>query len=289
MVKKIRIIASDSLCIGLIISLLGCSMGWEQRSNPAVTQSILLPSVAKVIDEQWSVVSPYFEDGMVARFEETGRSSNGTLDGEAIVTLTLLEEQGQEYLQFCHAVANSYDGEAVLQLAQDLVTKEEYTGLQARFKETERSLQATARLESRGLPPSQRSAFLRDLQKMITRTLVLLVAGIVYACIPDVVFWGKVSAAAAIAVAAGIVSTTVLSLYRHYTSDSGSSASGFQEWITDVTTDPTAAYAVACSMMSLGKTMTNGPVVTGLIIAVFSIYQVIDLVKPMLKKYTFNA
>jgi hypothetical protein len=35
--------------------------------------------------------------------------------------------------------------------------------------------------------------------------------------------------------------------------------------------------------------MTKGPVVTGLIIAVFAIYQVIDMVKPMLKKYNFNA
>ena len=63
----------------------------------------------------------------------------------------------------------------------------------------------------------------------------------------------------------------------------------FQEWIIDVTTDPSAAFAIATSMMTVGKTMTNGPVVTGLIIVVFSIYQVMDMVKPMLKKYNFNA
>jgi hypothetical protein len=42
-------------------------------------------------------------------------------------------------------------------------------------------------------------------------------------------------------------------------------------------------------MMTVGKTMGNGPVVTGLIIVVFSLYQVMDMVKPMLKKYNFDA
>jgi len=143
--------------------------------------------------------------------------------------------------------------------------------------------------ESRTLPPNQRAAFMRDLQKLVTKTVVLLVAGIVYACIPDVVFWGKVSAAAAIAVASGIVATTVFSIYRFYTYSADEMAVSFQEWITDVTTDPAASFAVASSMMAVGKTMANGPVVTGLVIAVFSIYQVMDLLKPMLRKYNFGA
>jgi hypothetical protein len=118
---------------------------------------------------------------------------------------------------------------------------------------------------------------------------VLLVAGIVYACIPNVIFWGKVTAAAAISVAAGIVATTVMSIYRYYKYDNESLSSSFQDWLTDVTTEPAAAFAVATSMISVGKTMTTSPVVTGLIIIVFSIYQVMDLVKPLLKKYNFNA
>jgi hypothetical protein len=56
-----------------------------------------------------------------------------------------------------------------------------------------------------------------------------------------------------------------------------------------VTTDPSASYAVATSMITVGKTMSNGPVVTGLILVVFAIYQVMDMVKPMLKKYNFDA
>ncbi|NLA92030.1 MAG: hypothetical protein GX842_01135 [Spirochaetales bacterium] len=130
---------------------------------------------------------------------------------------------------------------------------------------------------------------MRDLQKLVTKTLVLMVAGIVYACIPNVIFWGKITAAAAISVAAGIVATSVMSIYRYYKYDSESLSSSFQDWLVDVTTEPAASFAVATSMITVGKTMSSGPVVTGLIIIVFSIYQVMDLVKPMLKKYNFNA
>ena len=141
---------------------------------------------------------------------------------------------------------------------------------------------------ARGLAPSQRVEFWKDMQKLVTRTLVLFTAGVVYACIPTVVFWGKIAAASAIAVATGIVASTVMSIWRYY-QFGGSLDDTFAEWIAEVSTEPETSYAMAASMMALGTTMKRGPVVTGLIICVFALYNVIDMVKPMLKKYNFSV
>ncbi len=287
--RKIRAFASNVVCILLIASLSGCSMGWEQKSNPAVEDSELFPALARIIDEQWAVVAPFLEEELAIEATLHGRTMRETPDASRLVELILEEDSGRDYMQFCYAVAMGTDSSTVVELARDLLPKEEYDELRLRVEETERSMRGFMIEQSRALPPNQRAAFMRDLQKLVTKTVVLLVAGIVYACIPNVVFWGKVTAASAIAVAAGIVATTVLSIYRFYQYNSDELSVSFQEWIVDVTTDPAAAYAMASSMMTVGKTMVNGPVVTGLVIAVFSIYQVMDMLKPMLKKYNFNA
>ncbi len=287
--NKLKGIITKGLCVLLVISLIGCEVGWDQQVNPVVTDGVLLPAVARVIDEQWTVVAPYLEEELSARGLEMGSSLDRVPHGAEVVELMLEEESGRDYLQFCYSIAVGEDSAAVLAAARAILPKEEYDALRLKVDETERNARSLGLEESRTLPPNQRAAFMRDLQKLVTKTVVLLVAGIVYACIPDMVFWGKVSAAAAIAVASGIVATTVFSLYRFYTYSADSMAISFQEWITDVTTDPAASFAVASSMMAVGKTMANGPVVTGLVIAVFSIYQVMDLLKPMLKKYNFGA
>ena len=55
-----------------------------------------------------------------------------------------------------------------------------------------------------------------------------------------------------------------------------------------VTTEPELSYALAASMIATGETLKRGPVVTGIILCVFAIYNVIDMLKPMLKKYNFT-
>lgn len=287
MKKKLHMALANGINLWVIISLLGCSLAWEPKSNPKIDQKEMVPIVARVIDEQLTVVQPVLEEH--GELLEGARSILETLDGEKVVTEMLSEEMGSEYLSFCHAVATGADSEMVLQEAELLLTEEDFNALSSRLVSVKRSLQSYGEVQSRAIPPSQRAAFMRDLQKLVTKTLVLMIAGIVYACIPNVVFWGKITAAAAISVAAGIAATTFMSIYRYYKYDADSLSISFQEWIVDVTTDPAASFAVATSMMTVGKTMANGPVVTGLILVVFSIYQVMDMVRPMLKKYNFNA
>jgi hypothetical protein len=285
--KRMKGILSQVLSGWIMVSLLGCSLAWQPVENRKLSTEEMVPLVSQVVDEQLAIVQPVLQE-----HEDFSTRAAHLLDGatgESVVSQLLQEDGGADYVAFCHAVASQADASSVLEKASPLIPQEDFSALSERMGETERALSAYGEATLRALPPNQRPAFMRDLQKLVTKTLVLMVAGVVYACIPKVMFWGKVSAAAAISIAAGITATTVLSIYRYYKYSEDSMSQSFQEWIVDVTTDPAASYAVATSMMTVGKTMTNGPVVTGLIIVVFSIYQVMDMVKPMLKKYNFNA
>ncbi|MFA5514286.1 MAG: hypothetical protein WDA17_05160 [Sphaerochaetaceae bacterium] len=286
MTRLQRIITTDVAAVWLIISLIGCSLAWEPFANPQLSQQEMIPVVARVIDEQRAVVEPILNEYDEL---EQGVRTLGSFDGQHVVQQLLEQEKGEEYLRFSHAVATGASSDEVLLLAKSLVDEQQYDQLSARVLSTDRQMRSMGQLYVRQLPPSQRDAFLRDLQKLVTKTLVLMVAGIVYSCIPTILFWGKITAAAAISVAAGITATTVMSIYRYYSSTDASLSQSFEQWMVDVTTDPSAAYAIAASMTAVGSAMSGGPVVTGLIVVVFSIYQVIDLVKPLLKKYNFNA
>lgn len=288
MERRIRsVVLTDIVSVWLMVSLLGCSLAWEGISNPPLDESEMVPIVSRVLDEQLSVVQPVLEEH--GEFSASARSLLQDINGRTVVDHMLAEERGESYLRFSHAVVTGARSDMVLDQAADLLPSEQFTELSSRMVSARRQFHAYAQGQVRAIPPSQRPAFMRDLQKLVTKTLVLLVAGIVYACIPKVVFWGKITAAAAVSVAAGITATTLMSIYRYYKYGEDSLSQSFQEWIVDVTTDPAASYAVAASMTTVGKAMTNGPVVAGLILVVFAIYQVMDMVKPMLKKYNFDA
>lgn len=285
--KKMHVVLTNVLVVWTVVSLLGCSLSWQPMGNPTVSEDEMIPVVARVVEQQMEIVQPVLEEH--GEFGQSIRTVASDASGRDIVAGMLEEEQGSDYLAFSHAVATGTDSARVLAAAERLVPEEDFTELSSRVAQVKRSFAEYGEIQSRALPPSQRPAFMRDLQKLLTKTLVLMVAGIVYACIPNTIFWGKITAASAIAVAAGVTATTLLAIYRYYKYGENSASQSFQEWIVDVTTDPTAAYAVATSMMTVGKTMANGPVVTGVILVVFSIYQVMDMVKPMLKKYNFDA
>lgn len=56
-----------------------------------------------------------------------------------------------------------------------------------------------------------------------------------------------------------------------------------------MTTEPELSYALAASVMAVGNTLKRGAVVTGIIICVFALYNVVDMVKPMLNTYNFTV
>ena len=78
-----------------------------------------------------------------------------------------------------------------------------------------------------------------------------------------------------------------MSIWRYY-QFGGSIDESFGEWLTSVTTEPELSYALAASVIAVGNTLKRGAVVTGIIICVFALYNVVDMVKPMLAKYNFG-
>ncbi len=277
----VRTLGNWVLVILLVVPLSGCSMGWEVQSKAKISDEQLFPAVSQMIEQQREVVWPYLEEDL-----QRGLATR-SLNSQEIVTNTLAEEQGRRYLEFCYTVGSDADIEEVVAFAHGLLNEQEQQDLDAKLSEARTLMLDKAEVLSRGLAPSQRAAFWKDMQKLVTRTLVLFTAGVVYACIPTVVFWGKVSAATAIAVAAGVVSSTVMSIWRYY-QFGGSLDESFGEWLTSVTTEPELSYALAASVIAVGNTLKRGAVVTGIIICVFAMYNVVDMVKPMLAKYNFG-
>ncbi len=278
----IRTLGNWVVVILLVLPLSGCSMGWEMQSKAKISDDQLFPAVSEMIEQQKDVVWPYLEEDL-----QRGLASR-QVNAVEIVTNTLEEEQGRQYLEFCYTVGMDADIEEVVAFAHGLLNEQEQQELDEKLEAARTLMLDKAEVLSRGLAPSQRAAFWKDMQKLVTRTLVLFTAGVVYACIPTVVFWGKVSAATAIAVATGVVASTVMSIWRYY-QFGGSIDESFGDWLTSVTTEPELSYALAASVIAVGNTLKRGAVVTGIIICVFALYNVVDMVKPMLAKYNFGV
>lgn len=285
MEKKMQCTLNWAVLFMLVIPLSGCSLGWEAQTKAKITDKELFPTVARIIDEQKDVVWEFLE-------EDVSRAlCSSDYTGLDIVQSTLTEEQGRQYLEFCYAVndvGSEDQAQRVVEFARTLISEEEMASLEQKLDENRSLMLAEAEYYSRALAPSQRAPFWKDMQKLLTRSIVLFTAGVVYACIPTVVFWGKVSAATAIAIASGVVASTVMSIWRYY-QFGGDLDDSFNEWLLSVTTEPEVSYALAASMIAVGTTLKRGFVVTGIVICVFALYNVIDMVKPMLKTYNFSV
>lgn len=283
MSMKIRKVV-DAFVVGmLVISLSGCDQALATHRKETIKDEELLPAVATIINEQRDVIAEYVG-------EELGQKGLEGINGENVVEGALSEEKGREYLEFCYVVQNGLtelDATVVVESARDLLTAAEMTELENKLEENKAILMQNAEDVVKALRPSQRAAFWKDMQKLVVKSTVLLTAGIVYSLVPYAVWWGKIAAAAAVAVAAGIVAATIMSIARYY-NYGGDKGQSFNEWLTSVTTEPKAAYALAASFISIGTASKRSPVVTGIIICVFAIYEVIDEVKPLLSKYNFK-
>ncbi|MGD1822701.1 MAG: hypothetical protein ACPKM0_08075 [Pleomorphochaeta sp.] len=278
----IKEIGTDLLVVILVLVLSGCSFALDRSITKEVNEEELVTSVSKIVDEQLDVVSPYIDD-----FSKDIVVDDIT--GEKVVTGALLEENGKEYLEFDYYVAvdTSQDLDEIANRAKALIPDSEAYQIDEKLNQTRAILTRDIYSLSRAIPPSQQAAFQKDLRQLVTRSFVLFTAGIVYMFMPNTIFWGKVSAAAAISVAAGVFANTVMSLYEYY-KYGGDSEESFAQWVNEISTEPQISYALAKSMIAVGLTMERSPVVTGIMICVFSMYQVIDMVKPMLKKYDFS-
>lgn len=272
------------VAILLTIPLSGCDSAVSEAVSSKVSDEELLPKVAAMIDAELPVIRDYVGDDLDAT------RALQSVTGEEVVRQTLREEKGRDYLEFTYGVGQSEseeDGQRLLQQSRQLLTQEAYQELEGRIAEQTKALREEGEMIARDLAPSMQKAFYKDLQTVVVKSVVLLTAGAVYACIPHAVWWGKIAAAAAVAVAAGVVAASIMSLYRYYRFG-GEKSQAFGEWLSSVTTEPKSAYLVASSMISIGSTLKRSPVLTGIIICVFGLYGIVDDVKPLVAKYYKN-
>ncbi len=291
--KSIRYLGHELVCLLVLVSFLfvACNVDFKPSFKESITDASLRSHVSRVIDAQIDNVKDCLDQELQDGIDNLGGGSRGLSRGSEIVDLTLGEKGGRDYLDFCYAVDYSrttMDSDAVMETARSILPKDEYQNLLERAGEVERSITEKGNEIARSIPLSQQASFYRDLKILVTRAIVLLVAGIVYACIPDLVFWGKVSAACAISVGAGFVALSILSLYEYFRFGTGEEKT-FEQWFKELLEVPKADFALTATVTTITEAMEIDPVVTGIIICIFGLYNVASLLRTMLKTYNFSA
>ena len=271
----------------LIAAVTSCSLGTE--SVESWTSSTVKNVVSEAIDREMEYVKPNLDPDLQAKIDGDAKGRPKT--GREIVDLTY-KENGGDYIDFCYTVnCNGItDTDAVLESARPLVPEESYRELQAEVKRIEKGLMEAGEQYAKAIPESQQQEFYNDLKALIVRTVVLVAAGLVYMCIPDVIIWGKVSAAAAIAIGAGFVANIILTIYGKYRFgvEKEDSQRSVKEWAEQLWKEPKADFALTAAAASMATLIGEGPVVKGITIIVFAATNALTTYREMMKKYDTN-
>ena len=282
--KKKRVFLEKLTASVLILSMLAsCTPSLsgpsEDRREKMVSQG------ARVIDEEYDFVRGVLIE--TEEFSEEDFASYGILDGETVVR-GLLEGGDEDILSFlCATSDGGVDG--VLSTAKSLLPEKEYGELEKKAKEIEERAGAWGDRVSRSLAPAQKDEFYKDLKSMVVKTVVLLTASIVYAMIPKVMFWGKVSAAAAVSVAAGVVASGFVSMVEWSDEDLKNTDKDFSAWLEEITVEPFTDWALAQGVLNAQMAATNNPVTSALVLGVFALYHIGEDAKTLMKKYNWEV
>lgn len=282
--KKKRVFLEKLTALVLILSMLAsCTPSLsgpsEDRREKMVSQG------ARVIDEEYDFVRGVLIE--TEEFSEEDFASYGILDGETVVR-GLLEGGDEDLLSFlCATSDGGVDG--VLSTAKSLLPEKEYGELEKKAKEIEERAGAWGDRVSRSLAPAQKDEFYKDLKSMVVKTVVLLTASIVYAMIPKVMFWGKVSAAAAVSVAAGVVASGFVSMVEWSDEDLKNTDKDFSAWLEEITVEPFTDWALAQGVLNAQMAATNNPVTSALVLGVFALYHIGEDAKTLMKKYNWEV
>lgn len=272
------------IALALVISMLvSCSMPSGNVGRPSERQ--LMERSAKMLECQYEMVRSKIIEEEGSEFFEL----EAVLTGEEIVRGLLSEERGSDYLEFLYYSDKFQSTEEVYDSVSGLIPDEELEKIKEIASGIERTLFEEAEEATRALSATQKSEFYRDLRALAVKSVVLLTAALVYAFLPDYMIFGKVTAASGVAIAAGVLSSTLLAIVEW--KDSGvlsTTADNFDAWLAEVTKDPAAAWAIAAGMIATGKAVNANPVTTAVAIAVFALYGITDDLAQMLKTYNFK-
>ncbi len=286
-----RDVTNTLVALLVLVAFIGCNANFVPSFKESITESDMRSRVSRVIDAQLENIKDELDEDLKAGIDGIQSRTADGKKGDQIVELTLEEASGRDYLDFCYAVDStqtSMDVDAVMDTAKSVLPADKYAELLETASEVEREINAKGEELARAIPLNQQAAFYKDLKALVTRAVVLLVAGVVYACIPNVVFWGKISAACAIAVGAGLVAVTIMSIYEYYRFGAGEGES-FEDWFKELIEIPKADFALTTAVTAMGEALGMGPVVTGIIICIYALYNVAEMVRTMMKTYNFDA
>ena len=272
------------LVVSLLIAstLISCSPNLAGPSG--IPQEDVVRVSARVIEKEYDRVrSALIESG---EYSEEDFASFGELDGESVVR-GVLENGNEDVLNFLYSTCEGKSTGEILQNAKPLLSDGSYKELEAKVRELEEKAGEWGEEISRGLAPSQKEEFYKDLRSMVVKTVVLLTAAIVYALMPKTMFWGKVSAATAVSVAAGVVTSAFITLVEWSDEDLKYSDKSFDTWLSDISVEPFADWALAQGVLNTQMAATNNPVTSALVLGVFALYHIGDNAKTLLKKYNW--
>ncbi|MBO5770737.1 MAG: hypothetical protein J6R23_05750 [Spirochaetales bacterium] len=272
-----------AISLFLVIMLLAsCSL---PIAPPAPSSEELMSESARMLNRHYDMVR-----SIIMEHEDVSELVlQETLEGDEIVRGLLNEEKGQSYLNFFYNSDKYQSEEDVYKAVSGLIPDDELEKIKDIADGLERALLEDMSHSSKALSATQKTEFYKDLRALVVKSVVLLTSAIVYAFLPDYMIFAKVSAASAVAIAAGVLSSTILAIAEW--KDSGvlsTNSDNFEAWLQEVTKEPTAAWAISAGMIATGKAVNAKPVTTAVAIAVFALYGVTDDLAEMLKTYNFK-
>ena len=268
-------------------------MAFALMVSCSMNTGVAKPDRTIIVSESSRMIDRHLEDVLRVMEEndeiDASLISQGTITGENVSRGLLDEENGEKYMDFLYYSERFESVDEVIAAAEGLVDESSLEEIRAKASEIEARLIASAEIDSRALNETQAAEFYKDVRKLVVKTVVLLTAAIVYAAIPKAVFWGKISAATAVSISAGVVASAFMRIIECKKSDSSATAQTFADWLKEVSTEPTTSWAIAAGIINTGKSLGYSPVTTALIIAVFTIYGIKDDIKPILETYNFKV
>lgn len=271
-------------------AFVSCNMG-GLSSKTGYSASQVKTTVANVIDEEMDTIKPHLDPEIQGEID----GAKGRRSGTEIVELTCAEENGEDYVDLCYEVdvsSTSSDYTSVVEVSRRLLDDSQFSALEKSIEETEKSIREKGKSLAKDIPISEQEDFFNDLESFVVRSVVLLTATAVYAYIPDTVLWGKVTAAAAIAVGAGLVAMIAMEIYRDVNGIGPSLSLGpdasFQDYLEALVKTPEADFALTTAITSITTSLGMSPTGTAIVLGVFTIFNATDMIRELGSKYDFN-
>lgn len=286
-----------SRCVALLLllAIISSCVPEVGLSKKSVSRSVILSESRRLLDENFEEIRTLMIENSQDEEEsisEEDFEALGTFSGEEVVRSLNESDYGEclDLLYYSSSGESTVDD--VLESSKKFLSEEKYEELEGKAREIEKRMGQEGIVSSRSLSPSQLPSFYNDLRSLVVKAVVLLTASVVYAFIPKVMLWGKVCAATAISVAAGVVASTIITVIQWCDKDlkeQGRTDLTFKDWITNITKEPMADWAIAESTLSSIAAFSSSPVVAAIILAVFAIYGIISEVNDLFSKYNFSV